>query len=160
MENKNVGWMLLGISFIIIIIILLFNSTMRSFVNETCSLEHGLSCPMYSAISRQTYLAFSIVGILIIVGIVLLFTKPQKEIIIKKVKEKTPKKKIDTTELRPEEKQILKLIQKNKAIFQADLIEKTGFTKARITRIIDKLEGKDFVERKRRGLTNIVVMKE
>jgi len=40
------------------------------------------------------------------------------------------------------------------------LIEKTGFGKAKMTRIIDRLEGRCFVERKRRGMTNIVVLKE
>ena len=45
-------------------------------------------------------------------------------------------------------------------MFQADLIEKTGFSKARMTRIVDKLEGNDLVERKRRGMTNVVVLKE
>ena len=67
---------------------------------------------------------------------------------------------MDTSELRGEEKKVLSLIEENKAIFQADLIEKTGFGKAKITRILDRLEGKGFVERKRRGLTNVVVLKE
>ena len=166
MENKYVGYMLLGISVFIIILIFLFNSTMRSFVNETCSLEHGSSCPMYAAISKQTYLAFGVTGLLIIVSFILIFSKPQKEIqketIIqtKTVEKKVPKKVFDTSDLKPEEKQVFELIQNNKAIFQADLIEKTGFGKAKMTRIIDRLEGKGFVERKRRGMTNVVVLKE
>jgi len=104
--------------------------------------------------------------LLIIVSLILIFSKPQKEIqkeVIFKtrtVEKKTPKKKIDTSELKQDEKQVLELIQNNKAIFQADLIEKTGFGKAKMTRIIDRLEGKGFVERKRRGMTNVVVMKE
>ncbi|MBS3065392.1 MAG: MarR family transcriptional regulator, partial [DPANN group archaeon] len=58
------------------------------------------------------------------------------------------------------EKQVLELIQDSRTIFQADLIEKTGFGKAKITRILDRLEGRDFIERKRRGMTNVVVVKE
>src|SRR3989344_4688141 len=143
MENKYAGYMLLGISIFIIILILLFNSTMRSFVDETCSLEHGLSCPMYEAIS-----------------------KPQKEVVIqtktieKTIEKKAPKKVFDISELKTDEKQVFELIKENKAVFQADLIEKTGFGKAKMTRIIDRLEGKGFVERKRRGMTNVVVLKE
>ena len=99
---------------------------------------------------------------LIIVSLVLIFSKPQKEIIFKTrtIEKKIPRKKIDTSDLKPEEKEVLSLIINNKAVFQADLIEKTGFGKARMTRIIDRLEGKGFVERKRRGLTNVVVMKD
>ena len=162
MENKYAGYMLLGISIFIIILILLFNSTMRSFVDETCSLEHGLSCPMYEAISKQTYLALSVTGLLVIVSFVLIFSKPQKEVVIqtKTIEKKVPKKVFDVSELKEDEKQIFELIKENKAVFQADLIEKTGFGKAKMTRIIDRLEGKGFVERKRRGMTNVVVLKE
>ena len=97
-----------------------------------------------------------------IIALVLIFSKPQKEIIFKTrtVEKKDQKKKINFSDLNSEEKHVLALIQKNKAIFQADLIEKTGFGKAKMTRIIDRLEGRDIVERKRRGMTNIVVLKE
>jgi len=161
MENKYAGYMLLGISIFIIILIFLFNSTMRSFVNETCSLEHGSSCPMYEAISKQSYLALGVTGLLIIVSFVLIFSKTQKEIIIqtKTIEKKIPKKEFDVSDLKPEEKQVFELIQNNKAIFQSDLIDKTQFGKAKMTRIIDRLEGKGFVERKRRGMTNVVVLK-
>jgi len=59
-----------------------------------------------------------------------------------------------------QEKQVLDLVIENKAVFQADLIEKTGFGKAKMTRIIDRLEGQGIVERKRRGMTNVVVLKD
>src|SRR3989344_5245527 len=160
MENKNVGYLLLGVSILVAIIILLFNSAMKSIVDATCLLEHGSSCPMYKTISQQTYLSFGIVGLLIIVSFVLIFSKQTEKIIIKKVEQKKTKNKIDVSALRSDEKAALKLIQENKAIFQADLIEKTGFGKAKITRILDRLEGRGFVERKRRGMTNVVVMKE
>ena len=160
MENRKVGYLILGIAVIMVIIIFLFNSTMKEIVDATCSSEHGSSCPMYTSILRQTYLALSIVGILIIIGLFLVFSKPEERIVIKKVKEKIKKKKIDTSGLRTEEKQVLKIVQKNKAIFQADLIEKTGFGKAKMTRILDRLEGNGIVERKRRGMTNIVIFQE
>ena len=117
---------------------------------------------MYDTITQQTYLALGIVGILVIVSIIMIFSKPHERVIIKtKTVEKKPQKRIvDTSDLRQEEKQVLKIIQENKTIFQADIIDKTGFGKAKVTRIIDRLEGKGIVERKRRGMTNIVVIKE
>src|SRR3989339_1899396 len=121
MENKYVGYLLLGVSILIVVLILLFNSTMKSFVDETCSLEHGLSCPMYEAISKQTYLALGVIGLLIIVSVALVFSKPQKEFIFKTrtIEKKIPKKKLDTSDLKPEEKEVLSLIINNKAVFQA-----------------------------------------
>lgn len=161
MENKNVGYILLGISILIILIIFMFKSALTSFVDSSCTLAHGGNyCPMYDTISQQTYLALAIVGILIIVSLVLIISKPQERIIVKtRTIQRKTKKEIDTKELNKEEKQVLNMIIENKTIFQADLIEKTGFNKAKITRIIDKLENKGIVERKRRGMTNIVVLK-
>jgi uncharacterized membrane protein len=161
MKNKHVGYILLGVSILIILIIIMFNSALTSFVNASCTLAHGgNSCPMYDTISKQTYLSLGIVGILLIVSLILIFSKPEERLVIKTVEKKPKEKVVDTSDLRPEEKIVLQTIQANKTIFQADLIEKTGFSKAKMTRIIDRLEGKGFVERKRRGMTNVVVIKD
>mgnify|MGYP001569771165 CR=1 FL=1 len=163
MENKYVGYMLLGISVLIIIIIFMFKSALINFVDASCTIAHGGEyCPMYDTIDQQTYLALGIIGILIIVALMLIFSKPQERVIVKTktIEKKLQKKIMNTDELKKEEKHILGLIQASKTIFQADLIEKTGFGKAKMTRTIDRLEGKGLVERKRRGMTNIVVLKE
>ena len=161
MENKNVGYLIIGISLVLIGIIFIFNNALKEIVNASCSaVGHGDSCPMYNTITQQTYLALAIVGVLIIIGLVLIFTKPTEKIIIKKIKEKTIKKHIDISGLRQEDKQVLKLVQEQGTMFQADIIEKTNFGKAKVSRIIDRLEGKGIVERKRRGMTNVVVLKD
>lgn len=163
MENKHVGYILLGISSIIILIIFMFQRALTSFVDASCTLAHGTdSCPMYDTISQQTYLALGIVGIIVITSIVLIIAKPTERVIIKKrTTQKQPERKIiSDSELTREERRILEIIQKNKAIFQATLIEQTGLHKAKMTRIIDRLESRGYVERKRRGMTNIVVLKE
>ena len=161
MENKKVGYLIIGISILIIFIIFLFNNALKEIVSISCGLVgHGESCPVYDTISKQVYLSLGIVSLLIIVGLILIFSKPEREVIIKRIKETRPKKIVDTSDFKQEEKQVYDLIKDSKAIFQADVIEKTGFGKAKITRIIDRLEGKNLVERKRRGMTNIVVLKE
>lgn len=162
MENKHVGYLILGISALIVLIVLLFNNAMKKIITQGCPLMAGQGigiCPAYGTINQQTYLALGIVGLLIIVGLVLVFSKPNEKIIIKRI-EGNKKVKLNTSELSNEEKIVLERIQNNKAIFQAELIEKTGFGKAKITRILDRLEGRGFVERKRRGMTNVVVLKE
>lgn len=161
MENKYVGYLLLGVSILILIVTILFNSALKEIITQSCGEAHGKVCPMNQTVTQQTYIALGVIGLLIIVSLILIFSKPQKEIIFKtRTIEKKPLKKIvDLKDLKPEEKQIFELIQVNKTIFQADLIEKTGLGKAKMTRIIDKLEGKGLVERKRRGMTNVVVLK-
>ena len=162
MENKNVGWMLLGISVLLIVFTFLFNSTLMGAVKNSCFIQHGdvKSCEMYDSVNYQTYFALGITGVIIIISLFLIFSKPNEKIIVRKIKEKKIEKKIDLSGLRPEEKQIFNFVKENGAIFQADLIEKTGFGKAKMSRIIDKLEGRGLVERKRRGMTNVVVLKE
>ncbi|MEK6910563.1 MAG: MarR family transcriptional regulator [Nanoarchaeota archaeon] len=161
MENKNVGYLLIGISILIIVIIFIFNSALNSFVDASCTIAHGGGyCPMYETIDRQTYLALSIVGILIITGLFLIFSKPNEKIIIRKIKEKQIQKEFNLNNLKKEEKDIFNIIKSNKAIFQADLIEKSGLNKAKITRILDRLEGQGYIERKRRGMNNIVILKD
>jgi len=162
MENKYVGYLLMGISILVIIIILLFNSTLKEIVKDSCGEAHSLSCPMNKTVDEQTYIALGVVGLLVIVSFILIFSKPQKEIVFRTrtIEKKIKKKEMSTADLKNEERKVLDLIKDSKAVFQADLIEKTGFGKAKMTRIIDRLEGKGFVERKRRGLTNVVVMKD
>ena len=116
------------------------------------------NCTMSQTLSQQTYLALGIAGLLILVSLFMIFSKPQEKILFKKMREN--KIKLDTSNLKSEEKQVLKLVQENKAIFQADLIEKTGFGKAKMSRILDRLENRSFIERKRRGMTNVIVLKE
>ncbi|PIN91750.1 hypothetical protein COU61_01900 [Candidatus Pacearchaeota archaeon CG10_big_fil_rev_8_21_14_0_10_35_13] len=50
-------------------------------------------------------------------------------------------------------------IEGDGTLFQSDLVDKSGFDKVKVTRILDKLEGKGFIERKRRGMSNVVILK-
>jgi uncharacterized membrane protein len=44
-------------------------------------------------------------------------------------------------------------------MYQSDLVGKTGFPKAKVTRCLDALENKKLVERKRKGMGNLVLLK-
>ena len=44
-------------------------------------------------------------------------------------------------------------------MFQSDLVEKSEFPKAKVSRILDKMEARGLLERKRRGMANAVVLK-
>ncbi len=46
------------------------------------------------------------------------------------------------------------------AIFQSELVDKSGFSKVKVSRILDRLEGRGLLERRRRGMTNIVLLKK
>jgi uncharacterized membrane protein len=158
MENKYVGYIMLGISALLVVIVLLFQKALKQVVALSCGLEHGLSCPMNVTVNQQTYLALAIVGLIVIVGLILIFAKQKEKIIIKKVK--TRKKKMDKSKLDKEETKMINILEKeNGAIFQKTLMEKMEIGKVKTTRLLDKLEAKQLIERKRRGMNNIVVLK-
>ncbi len=50
------------------------------------------------------------------------------------------------------------LKSKGGSAYQSDLVKATGFPKVQMTRILDKMEYNHILERKRRGMTNIVVL--
>ena len=156
MENKKVGLLIIGIAVLMTAIVLIFNFALKDIVGQTCT--HGPSCTMYQTISVQTWISISIIAIILAIGIIIMFTKPKEKIVIKKVKEKA--KKIDMNKLDKDEKKAVELLMnENGGMFQADLMEKLGIGKVGMTRLLDKLEAKQIVERKRRGMTNLVVLK-
>jgi len=157
MENKYAGWLIIGISAVIVGIIFLFNNAMRDVVGSSCSMEEAI-CPMYKTISQQTYLSLAIVGVLVIIGVVFMFMKPKKKVIVRKIKNK--QKEIYLSKLESDEKEVVKILQgEGGAIFQSTLMEKLESGKVKITRLLDKLEAKQIIERKRRGMNNMVVLR-
>ena len=156
MENKNVGFLMIGISAIMAIIVFIFNSAMKNISGLSCNM--GPSCSMYDNIRTQTWLSLSIIGIVLIIGFFIMFLKPKEKIIVKTKREK--KKKLNLEGLNSNEKKVIEILQKeNGAIFQSTLMEKLEIGKVGITRLLDKLEAKQLIERKRRGMNNIVVLK-
>jgi len=160
MKNKNVGFLVTGIGIIVIALIGIFNFTLNNFVDETCN--HGLTCTMYDTISIQTYVSLSIAGLILILGLFLIFSKEQEKIILKTktrlIKEK--QRPINLEGLDNHEKQAITLLQKEGAMFQADLMERIRLGKVGMTRLLDKLEAKQLIERKRRGMNNIIVLRQ
>ena len=87
MENKHVGALIIGIGAVMGIIVWIFNSALKSIVGTTCT--HGDGCTMYDTIRTQTGLSLAIVGVIVAIGLYIMFAKPKIEIkekiIIKKI---------------------------------------------------------------------------
>ena len=86
------------------------------------------------------------------IGFYLTLTKAEKLI---------EQKEYDLTKLNNEEKEIFLFIKENKdeGIYQSNIVEKFNIPKSKVSRILDKLERLEIVERKRRGMTNIILLK-
>jgi uncharacterized membrane protein len=162
MENKKVGWLIVGIGIVMSIIVLIFNLGLRNIVDDTCT--HGASCSMYDTIGIQTWISLAIVLTIITIGLYIMFSKPEEKTIhktiVKRIKEKNKEKNIDLKNLNEKEKKALKIIQNEKGIFQKELMERLEIGKVGMTRLLDKLEAKQLIERKRRGMNNFVMLNQ
>ncbi len=158
MKNKNVGLLIIGISILVLFIIGIFNYGLKNILEDSCS--HGSSCSMYKSLNVQTGISLVITGFIFLIGIFLFFSKPEEKIVVKKIKEKQKKFDMNKLDLDKDEKKVIRLlIQEGKAMFQSDLMEKLEIGKVKTTRLLDKLESKQLIERKRRGMNNIVVLR-
>ena len=114
-------------------------------------------CPAHDNYNSWLILvAFGIAFLIIVSGIYMLFFPPKKVVL----KESQDRKEVDPTTLDEEERNIYNLLLlKEGSAYQSDLIKEIGMTKVKMSRVLDRLEGKHVLERKRRGMTNIVVLK-
>lgn len=172
MKNKHVGMLIVGISLLVGFLVWLFNKALSDIVSENCS--HGPTCPMWGSINFQTNVGIGVMIFMILLGLYLIFLAKDDTQVIKEVhretrivKEQIKPKKIDRQNyakilesLDDDGKKIFGLILDSQgSIFQSELVSKTNLSKVKITRILDRLEGKDLIERKRRGMTNVIILK-
>jgi predicted transcriptional regulator/TM2 domain-containing membrane protein YozV len=164
MKNKVVGYIIIGIALLIGFIIFSFNRALTEIVSSAC--VHGSSCPMWGTLSFQTNIGIGIMAFVVLIGLYLVFFGKEERIIAPAIRELKPVKVSRENyqeiikEMDEDEKQLFEEILKAEGtIFQSDLVEKTGLNKVKVTRILDRLEGRGLVERRRRGMTNVVILK-
>lgn len=146
------------------------NQTGTCYIGDTCLHEQ----------TNTTYVMLSIsAAVILIVGIMIIILEQRKPKIVRtkivKYVEKQPK----TSETRPiiqyqdirdikpvpsldgEQKKIYELIvAAGGSALQGELVEKSGINKVTVSRILDKLEMRSLIERRRHGMSNIVVLKK
>jgi uncharacterized membrane protein len=175
MKNKNVGYIILSIAILFLFLVISFNNALTSFVNNSCT--HGIECPMQITLKTQKILSYGLIGIISAFALYLIFKKEERKTKHKPHietitnQEPTKKETIETNNLETkepkqipnldeEEQNIMNLLNNNEgSIYQSDIIKQTHLTKVKVSRLLDKLEGKGLIERKRRGMTNIVIKK-
>ena len=150
-NNKRLGIVLVILSLIIGGIFVYYISILTQktqelgcFNNQECStIERGLSI---------SHIAVGIFSFILALGFYLLFFN--KERIIEQ-------KDYDISKLNKEEKRVFSFIKENKekGTYQSNIVENFNFPKSKVSRILDRLEANNLIERKRRGMTNIIVLK-
>lgn len=157
MKNKHLGVILVIISLLVLTTLIVYNLQIKSLIDDLMASSGG-SCIIEGECVHEKslfplYLGSIVFAFLLSLGIYLIFfeKKPMQE---EKKKIEIPK------DLDEEEKKIIEILNsKEGSAYQSDLIKETGFSKVKITRILDKLEHRKLIDRKRRGMTNLVILK-
>ncbi len=156
---RPLGLMIISLSIILIILLGFVKVNSDEQAAALCNVfsEAGESmedCPAHNNPNSWLFIAaFGITFLVTGVGINLFLPKRSRAHAVNF-------KEIDLSELDKEEKNIYNNLKENKgSMYQSDLTRKTGFSKVKVSRILDRMEQKDILERKRRGMTNIVVLK-
>ena len=164
LNQKTVGSMLVGFSLILLFILIWVKVNVdveQSFLCKVVEERPDLTmdqCPAHDSNTSWLLLAgFAVAFLVLVSGFYLIFI-PRGETLLPTAELK--KKVIDLSSLPGEEKKIYDLLTlKEGSMYQSDLIKETGLSKVKISRILDKMEGKGIVDRKRRGMTNVVVLR-
>jgi uncharacterized membrane protein len=167
MKNKIVGVLVIGIAVLIGIIIYFFNKALTKIVATSCT--HGTSCPMWGTLNFQTNVSIGVMAFVVLIGLYLIFFAKEEKIVtrfktlkaqveLKKITKESYKKAMAGLD-KDERAVVEQLIETEGSAFQSELVSKTELGKVKVTRVLDKLEGKGLIERKRRGMTNIVLLK-
>ena len=162
MKNKYLGILLLIISGLVLASLIIYNIQVKNLISELM-IKSGGSCIISGVCVHERsplplYIGGISFAILLITGLFLIFYEKQKEEVMQ---EGMQKKKIHIPEnLDEEEKKIIEILNSREgSVYQSDLIKETGFSKVKITRVLDKLESKGIIERRRRGMTNAIFLK-
>ncbi len=151
----------LGIVIIILgLLVILFVNSFSGLVDSSgmadcsCGMDEGGTCEAVTYFA-QFMAGYAIAGVLMALGVlVLIFLKTSIAPDHKMNWNKNMKK------MAGDEKKIYEtLIEADGVMFQSELVEKIEMNKVKVSRILDKLEAKGLLERKRRGMSNAVVLK-
>jgi len=163
MRLQKIGLVIVAASIIILglLIFLKFqtDSQMLTACEESCGELGDASCSLTSCPYHQ---GNNLSWVLIVMSILVAFiggtgvylSLPQKKETIIEEKE------YDLSTLSDDEKKIFLFIKDHKeGVYQNHIVKEFTLTKVQATRLLDKLEGSGLVERKRRGLANVVRVK-
>jgi uncharacterized membrane protein len=160
-NTRAAGYAVIGFAVILAIVLVAVKSDLDVRDERLCSDTQALGLDMATCPAHTTntgwYLmgAFGIAFFILAVGIYLVFM-PKKA----QNPESRALADIDTSKLDEDEKKVYEMIKAaGGSMFQGDVIKQLGYTKVTVSRLIDKLEMKGIVERKRRGMSNLVVLK-
>lgn len=151
----QIGIIVIILALALTVVLVLFTQSKVETADSTCGMDMstGSTCPHRGNLPYESYLGGLVVLGLLAIGGYSIWLSKQNMKIDSELKQKVSK-------LPVEEKQVYDLIvAQDGAAFQSEIVEKSKLDKVKVSRLLDKLEGRGLIERRRRGMTNLVIVK-
>ena len=161
-ENRTMMGVVIALLVLFAVAIFFYNRTLNDLASGMCT-DSAATCPHEKVVEVQNV----IIAVLMLVILVLatwIFLQMKKSPQAEKAGSDKParaqQRKVNISELDTDEKRIISLLQERQgSVFQSDVIKLTGFSKVKVSRILDRMEHNGLIERKRRGMANLVVLR-
>ncbi len=160
-RNKQIGYGLVALSIVLLVILSLVKANVDregAFLCEVVSKDPSINmedCPAHKGNTSWFLLvAFGVSSVIFGAGIYLLLV-PEKQ-----AEQKHETREIDESKLDEDEKKVYGMLKGGSgSLYQTDIIKETSYSKVKVTRVLDRLESKGIIERRRRGMTNIIFLR-
>ena len=172
-QRRN-GILLLGLALVLVAVLgIASEHIMRTneYLHQQCTLPADI-CPINRGVPSESLIGFGAIGAIGLYGVWLIRApRPPLGLAGRRSKPRSgrpsappqpapPAPKALPESLPPDERTLAELLQQSDNIaLQGDLVAKSGFSKVKVSRLLDHLEARGLVERRRRGMSNLVLLK-
>ncbi len=159
MDKKTVGIMFIILAVVVAIFTLWVTEDLKKlnqYLHKDCTLPADV-CPFNTLLPSETIVGLIISVIMAGIGLYLIVSSKKDS--VTKFAESRKKEDVIKTLAGEEVMAYNTILSSGGTIFQSELVEKSGLDKVKISRVLDRLEGKGLIERKRRGMSNVIVLR-
>jgi len=163
--DKKIGIILIVVAAIILAIALLNYTRSQNLITEYSN-QTGSCFIDGTCLHEQTNIIFvlmviSAAAIAVIGALILIFKGKAHDVFMKpEANVQANANETKPLKLSGEQKKIYDIVVESGSLLQSELVEKSGMNKVRVSRILDKLEMRGLIERRRHGMSNIVLAKK
>jgi len=162
--DRRIGIILVVISLLLGAMAVVDKTNTDNLINEFSN-QTGSCYVEGTCLHEQTTTTFIILAIvaaaLAIIGAVIIILSDRKTTDKKEAEDDNNRTNVKHLTLGAEQKKIYDaLVESGGSMLQGELVEKTGMNKVTVSRILDKLEMHGLIERRRHGMSNIVIIKK
>jgi len=155
-KNSFIGIGLIIVALILAMIVGYFRYTVAVVQADQCGMSVE-ECPHAKNIPPEVFVGYLISFVIGLIGVYLIISDFRSAKLRSKSAEDFSKV---ASALRGDEKKLYDMVASTDGVmFQSDLVEKSGMQKVKVSRVLDRLEAQGLLERRRRGMSNVVILK-